>query len=654
MCGIFGFLGSSPVDEKRFHQCVGLLHHRGPDSTGTKVWPRVAFGFTRLAIQDLTSTGNQPMSHSTEPFHIIYNGEIYNFKLLREELVKLGARFRSQTDTEVILHGYHKWGWEETLHRLEGMFAIALYDGKQEKVFLARDRFGQKPLFFSAGTNNVHLLFSSEIKSIIHYQGTAKLNFLNSLNPLFTTGLSPRGTTMFDGVHQLQEGSYLEYDLNAASIRQKKYFQLSDWVSKDQYHELNGYSEEKLLSVYRDALEKTIDQHLISDAPLASLFSAGLDSSLITAVAAKFRPISLYHYETELFNLLSYPRDFARRYGLELKVKKGEDRDFIYDLPRMIYHYETINKEDGVVLASLCRFARRDGIKVLLTGDASDELFGGQPYFVNFAIQNAFYRSKFWRGFMRVFNAVFPNNPTKRTNDNPLGTHYWLNPPGVNFCEVPLNLLYHKGERLQDWQSCIQAYDFLSNKNEQHLMAYMLDELDYRFQRYMIRSDRFGMMESVEIRTPLLHPPLVKLAVNTPTRWRMKKKMLARGYEKKYLVKKLALKTGLPHSLVYRKKITTPHNSQPQLLKIIERWPLTNVSEFLKIDSSTLRRTILGSYDIELSRTQFAFVSMEVLMRLFVQGDSIEQLTEEFRSVVGTEPTGSQKSESAKVCGVSN
>ncbi len=633
MCGIFGTINGGNINKDLFREATKLLAHRGPDSVSFKFLDNVAFGFTRLSIQDLTEAGNQPMKHPGAAVYIVFNGEIYNFKVLRSELEREGAKFASGSDTEVILHAYIAWGWKETLKRCEGMFGMVLYDEEKGLVYMARDRFGMKPLFFSE-TGETGLVFSSEIKSILHFKGSAKLDYADSLNPIFTTGLSPRGRTMFRGVRQLNEGETLKYDIKKGTFVTYRYFDLKDWVDESLYKEIRGYSKRKLLEVYGEAFNDAVEKHILSDAPLASLFSAGIDSALVTELAARHRPVKLYHFEPDDINLLKYPRFFAKEHGLELVIAKGNDKDYIFDLPKMIYSYETINKEEGPVLANLCKLARQDGIKALLTGDSSDEIFGGQPHHVLFMIQNSYYSFKPLRYAMKALNHFFPDNLTQYTRENPLGTYYCTFPPWNSMNEVPLDCLYHKGERLAEWQECLDAYSFVKNKCERELLAYMLDEARYRLQRFMIRADRIGMMESVELRIPFLHQSIVKLAVNTPTNWRMRKKSFWRGYEKKYIVKELAVSLGLQRSLAYRKKLATPHNSRPQVVKLIKQWPLTNLSEFLKIPESTLKKIALESYDNFLDRIRYSFLSTEVLIRLFVRNESCEQISEEFRKII--------------------
>jgi len=632
MCGIFGTISRRSVDKRKIEDSLDLLRHRGPDDRRIRSWGEVTFGFTRLSIQDLTESGAQPMTHPNKPIHIVFNGEIYNYKVLREELRAEGAVFRSSGDTEVILHCYHLWGWEKTLQRMEGMFGLALFDEGKKVVYFARDRFGQKPLFYSQA--NGDLIFSSEIKAIIKYRGGVHFDYSSSLNPLFTTGLPPRGKTMFEGISQLEEGQYLKYDIRQGTSQMRKYFSIFDWVSESTYNELSKYSYSQIIDTYNEAFHESIKKHLVSDAPLASLFSAGLDSSLITAIAAKYKRVDLYHFESELTDMLKYPKFFSEKYKLKLKIEKGQDRNYIFNLPRMIYHYETINKEEGPVLGNLCRLARQDGVKVLLTGDVSDELFGGYPSHETFLIRDSLYCSKILRKIFQGINKFFPNNITQFRPENPLGTHYTVFPSGENFHEVSSNCLLHKGARLGEWKRCLDAYSFVGDERERHVSAYLLDDINYRIQRFMIRADRFGMMESVELRLPFLDPAIVKLAINTPLKWRMKKKTLCRGYEGKFIVKELAIRHGMPHWYSCRKKMATPHNSSPQVTKILRNWPLKNLSDFLKISLKDLKEISLSSFDPDLYRIQYAFLSMEILMRIFSKGDSCEMLEEELKGIM--------------------
>lgn len=636
MCGIFGITDVSRIDRNLFQEALHLLEHRGPDATGVKYWREVAFGFTRLAIQDLSVAGNQPMTHASVSLHIVFNGEIYNYQELRIELIDKGSNFFSHSDTEVILHAYDTWGWEGMLARLEGMFGLALYDEQERKIFLARDRFGMKPLFYRICQQQ--FIFASEIKAILKYVGRAEVDFWGCLNPLFTTGLSPKGTTIFKTIQELEPGHFLEYDLRERTLNTKQYFHLSEWVSQEYYQELNSYSESKICELYSGAFTDSIQHHLLSDAPLASLFSAGLDSSLVSAIACRVDSFSLYYFESETQDDVHYAQDFSKTHASHLKIFKGGDSNYILEIPKLIYHYENINKQEGPVLAKLCRHARKDGIKVLLTGDASDELFGGYPTHNSFLIRSMLHNITLTRKILQIVNTLFRG--VINLGIHPVATDYFMTPPGLSFLEVPVNCLFNQGTRLEDWQKALQTYAFMENQTEREVSAYLFDEIAYRLQRFMLRADRFGMMESVELRLPFLASSIVKLALNSPLKWRIRMKYFRRGCdygslaEGKIIVRKLAKRFDVPHSIIYRRKIGTPYNTAPSTMKILKNWDLNNVSELLHISPNRLRTIALESYDPALERIRYGFLATELLIRMFIHNESHENLSEQFKAIL--------------------
>lgn len=634
MCGIIGVIEDSSFNEKKFEKAVSLLFHRGPDSQKVKYWNHVKFGFARLAIQDLSEAGNQPMTLVGTPFHIVFNGEIYNYKVLRNELEKLGEKFITGTDTEVILCAYKAWGIESTLEKLEGMFAFALYDEKMQIVILARDRFGQKPLFYS---HMGKFIFASEIKAILEYSGIRRLNLANSINPVFLTGLTPKNETMFDGVHQLESGEFLKYSLNTRCFTKHKYFQLSDWVDGCTYNAIDKMSSKEVLDIYSEALKESLKYHVISDAPLGSLFSAGLDSALVTAIATMFskEKLRLYYFESEnQLNDIKYAKAFANRFRGDLICNKGNDDNYIFELPKMVYHYETINKEEGTILGSLCRKARQDGYKALLTGDASDEIFGGQSFHCSFYTQSIYYHNPLAQKLKKFLNRFAAHSFFNYLGENPAETHYLNFPPGIRYLNSLLDYTLYRGERLPDWNKCLEAYSFIKKRPERDARAYILDEIGYRLQRFLIRSDRFGMMESMEIRTPFLHPSLVKLAVNTPVRWLIHlKRPLCLMFEKKHLIRELAKKFKVPNEIIYRKKLATPYNNR-WVKKTVENWPLINLSEHLRIKPDLLKQMAMDSKGIAPERSQYSFLSAEILIRLFIKNEKYENISEQIRGTL--------------------
>ena len=636
MCGIFGDLSGKYFAEEKILKSLRLISHRGPDSLKIKIKSNFALGFTRLSIQDLSMLGDQPMSLEGDKVHIVFNGEIYNYKIIREELISLGIMFKSNSDTEVILKSYKQWGFDQTLKKLEGMFGLCIVDENLNKAFLARDRVGMKPLFYSV--HNGNLIFSSEIKVILDYTNYRELDVFNSLNPIFMTGLSPRTKTMFKGVEQIEAGHSLEFDLETKKITETEYFFIGDLVDPDLYNEYKKYSINELTELYSSELDESIKLHLISDAPLASLFSAGLDSSVITASASKFTDsqLKLYYFESEMQkNDFHFAHHFSEIFNGDLKSVVGNDCDYLVKMPRMIYHYETINKEEGPVLGNLCRIARKDGIKVLLTGDGADEIFGGQAHHIDYYNQSNLHHNKIFNLLNRSINKYFPRSFTNYRFNDPKGISYFNFPPGIHFFEPMSNVLLHKGHRLSEWQRCIDTYSFIKNTSEREVRAYILDEIYYRLQRFMIRSDRFGMAESVEIRTPFLHPNILKLAVNTPPKFLFGPiGLFKQRYESKHLLRNIAKKKNVPKEIIYRKKIGTPYDTAPYTAKLLKNWPLTNLAETLQVDSKDLTNVATNSLAPDMDRTRFSLIASELLIRTLVLNESHENISEEIKKAL--------------------
>jgi len=638
MCGILGLINPRREDGNSFERALALLSHRGPEHSEVKNLGPVVLGHRRLSIQDLSSAGNQPMSNSDQTVWIVFNGEIYNFKELQLELLQLGCEFKSGSDTEVILQGYITWGWPQLLERLLGDFALAIYDQGLQRVVLARDHIGKKPLYFSE--NGTEFIFASEIKAIASYIGRRPLNRFTSLNPILMTGLAPPGTTMFEGIQEVEPGCSLEYDLRTATLQKHRYFHVSDLVSKDLYDELSDASLTEVIAKFSEAMEESVARHLISDAKLGVMFSAGLDSSLITAMALKTgnSKLALFHFISDLLDTEAYATKFESNVGGELKPLRFNERDLIYDMPRMVYNYETVNKEEGTVLGKVCAAAHQDGYKVLLTGDGADELFGGYRTHKSFYTRSKINNSRVLRLAMRFMQRVFPG--IDHSGDLPRGTDYFMFPSGLNFLEGPMNLLFHQGSRLDGWTKCLETYDFLNDSTERETSAYLLDDINYWIQRFMIRADRIGMMESVELRIPFLYLPIIKLAVNTPIKWRAGSTTMFRRpdflspFNEKKLVKEMALKYSVPKDIVYRKKIGTPFDVGPQMRKLSENFPLTNVAEFFETSEKQVRNTLLHSFDPDIARLQWSILATEVLIREFVHGDDHESISDEFRAVL--------------------
>ena len=634
MCGIFGILNHKSLDKTLFNSSLGLLNHRGPDNQIVITYPKICLGFVRLAIMELSPLGDQPMKSSRTGNIITLNGEIYNYRYLKKLASDKGINIKSNSDVEVVLAIFDLYGIDKTLELIEGMFAFSIYDKKENTVFFARDHFGQKPLFYSPTSKG--FIFSSEIKSIIKYVGEARFDRLNSYNSLFTTGLPPRSKTCFQNIFSLNPDELITYSLDDSRYQARSYFDVESLVDEGVYNSLKNSKPKDVIHQYNDLLHESVKLHINSDAPLASLFSLGLDSTLISVIAAKYKDIDLYNFQGEMDDTSIHLNNFRRNFDLNIHQVQEKTMDYDGDFIKMMFHYEMPNKSEGIALSLLCEKAQKDGNKVLLTGDSADEMFGGYHHHLDFYGKNRAYNSLTNRKLTKGLKHFFPGSIFNTPSYNPLGTDYNTAPPFKTLDEIPHNMIYHSGDRLIEWHNKLDSYSFISNPTERSINAYLLDEMGYRLERFLIRGDRFGMMNSVELRNPFLYKPLVKFAVNMPIKYKIKRNFLGL-YDQKHILREVAKINNVPRSIIKRKKMGTPLKTKFSHDKILKNIDLSGVSELLSIKQDKIKYALFNSYDVHSDRSKFSFIAMEILHKLFVEKVHHQELTEQFKVYVDHE-----------------
>jgi asparagine synthase (glutamine-hydrolysing) len=372
MCGICGIAGKR--EETQIRRMTGIMEHRGPDDEGFYIDDDISLGVKRLAIIDL-KTGNQPIFNEKRDMVVILNGEIYNFKELRKELEERGHRFYTKTDTEVLIHAYEEFGFE-CLKHLRGMFSFAIYDKRKKILFLARDRIGIKPLYWTKIDNE--LIFASEIKAILEYERVKRELDLYSLSLYLMLQYVPSDLTMFRGIKKLRAGEFMVY--REGNLKIERYWNSS--MGSDEKMDLNSAIEmtDKLL-------EESMRYHLISDVPVGIFLSGGLDSSAMVAYAERvsnggIRTFTIgYGKEGQTYDERVPARVVAKIFGTE-HTEIEMTSDAILQLPKIIYYMD----EPIADLASLPLFIlfneARKSVKVIITGEGGDELFGGYPRYV--------------------------------------------------------------------------------------------------------------------------------------------------------------------------------------------------------------------------------------------------------------------------------
>ena len=369
MCGIYGQIGPSPIDERIARLATDRLLHRGPDECGAWVGEKVFLGMRRLSIIDL-SGGQQPIWNEDMTCCIVFNGELYNFRDLRPELEAKGHVFRTQSDTEVILHAYEEWG-TDCLKRLNGMFAIAIWDKPRDRLFLARDRIGEKPLYYYHA--NGRLVFGSEIKAILVDPSIPRELNAGGLSNFLAFGHAIAPETIYRNIRKLLPGHYLL--AHDGKIAISEYW---DVGSEPQLSCDESEYAERILALTDDSVRR----RMIADVPVGAFLSGGVDSSAIVALMKRHATGSVKTFSLGFtiggaYNELSDARAVATHLGTEHHELKVEHADLVQTLRTLVYHYdEPFGDAASFPLYLLSKFAR-EHVKVVLSGDGGDELFGG-------------------------------------------------------------------------------------------------------------------------------------------------------------------------------------------------------------------------------------------------------------------------------------
>ena len=373
MCGIYGFI-SKNTTEQSLVQATDTLNLRGPDSGGYYFKSPLGLGHRRLSIIDL-STGNQPMFSEDKNLILVFNGEIYNFLALKKELQSLSYTFNTSSDTEVILKAYQEWGLKGCLNRLEGMFAFSLWDENIKKLFVVRDRFGEKPLYYTKNQNG--FFFASELKALKEHYSKQQLS-KKALNLFFSLTYIPAPYTIYEEVFKLEAGSYLEVN-EEGQFEVFKFYDLKKIVKNNQYELITDYEVAK--KQLRDLLFTSVEERMISDVPLGSFLSGGIDSSIVSAIMAKISPEPIKTFSIG-FKEKEYDESeraalVANHIGSEHTLHILGHEDLLAVVDETLAYFDEPFGDSSAIPSMMVAKKAREKVTVVLTGDCADELFGG-------------------------------------------------------------------------------------------------------------------------------------------------------------------------------------------------------------------------------------------------------------------------------------
>ena len=537
MCGFVGYVNKEKDKNNNIKAMNDLIAHRGPDSEGYYTDDTIALGFRRLSIIDLNS-GSQPIYNEDKSKVIIFNGEIYNYQILREELIEKGYKFSTKTDTEVILHGYEEYG-ENILDKLRGMFAFVIYDMNIKEMFAARDFYGIKPFYYAQMGDT--FMFGSEIKSfLIHPDFKKELN-RKMLEYYLTFQYSAGTETFFKNVYKLMPGHYLKY--KDGNLEIKKYYELK--LEPDNTKSYEEWKEE-----IDEALKDTIKAHKVSDVEVGSFLSSGVDSSFIATSSDVDKTFTVGFDNGIKYNEISYAKELSKEIDTQNINRVISKEDYFKNLGNIIYYMdEPLADPSAVALYFVAKIAS-ENVKVSLSGEGADEIFGGYNIYQEPFVWSWYYKVPYpFRKVIGSIASVFPSHRGlnflvrrgKKLEDRFVGNAFIFDNKEVS------KLLSFKRETGGFKDLTKDYYAKVNNEDDVTKMQY----IDFNFWLIgdiLLKADKMSMANSLEVRVPFLDKPLIEKARKLPTKYKVDKyktKKLFREIANEKLADKVADKKKL-------------------------------------------------------------------------------------------------------------
>jgi len=511
MCGFCGYINKKEKKEEEIKKMTDAISHRGPDDENYYIDDFIAMGFRRLSIIDLKG-GRQPISNEDDSMVINFNGEIYNFKSIKEDLINKGHIFKTNADTEVILHGYEEYG-ENILSKLRGMFGFVIWDKNKKELFGARDHFGQKPFYYC--NMNDTFMYGSEIKSFLHNSDFVREVNQASLKPYLTFQTSVLEETFFKGVYKLLPGHYFKYNLESSDFFTKKYYQIVFDAKESDF--------DSLVKKIDDTITSSIDTHMISDVEIGSYLSGGIDSSYVVSYLKPDKTFSV-GFDYKNFNEVPFAKDLSNMLHIE-NINELIDSDDFFDVIDKVQYYadEPTANLSAVPLYFLSDLASKH-VKVVLSGEGADELFGGYTFYKEDDLLLKYRKlPKFLRKVVKGIVSPLPdfhgkNFLTKggsRIEDYYVGNAFVFDNKDAN---KVLSSKYQSKVKFQDITK--PYYDEVKDKDDLTKMQY----LDMHFwlpNDILLKADKMAMANSLELRVPILDKEVFALASTIPSEYKL-------------------------------------------------------------------------------------------------------------------------------------
>jgi asparagine synthase (glutamine-hydrolysing) len=557
MCGIIGAISSKKlIDRAELQRAADAIKHRGPDAEG--IWFSddgcIGLAHRRLSVIDLQASANQPMISEDKSAVIVFNGEIYNFLFLKQQLTTAGIQFKTNSDTEVLLAAYQYWG-KACVEKLDGMFAFAIMDLKRKELFLARDRAGEKPLYFVHKGN--HFLFASEVKSLFSFSSFQKKINFPSLEYAMMFGYIPSGKSIFEDVCKLLPGEYASYHTESGELIRQQYWRMK-------YHPQAKYkNEEEWIHECEYLLEKSVKQQLFADVPVGILLSGGIDSSLITALASrssnKLKTFTVTFPGEGKFDETKYARSIANHFSTQHHEIVSDDITPTI-LPKLAAQFDEPMFDSSAIPAYYVTKVVRKHCTVALGGDGADEVFGGYKSNIQ-----ALRFSKY-AGLLKLTGIQNLSKYLLHHLSEGYKGKYLLSYLSADYQDgVPMMGNYFGSDSIsillgRDLTSDISGYQLrksqIASNTDLLFRCMMLDFEQYLPEDILVKMDRTSMINSLEIRSPFLSLAILSFSASIPNELKADKhssKILLRKLAKKILPKEFDLNRKQGFSIPLKK-----------------------------------------------------------------------------------------------------
>ena len=541
MCGICGFTGELENREAVLQRMTEVITHRGPDSDGYYTDDYISMGFRRLSIIDL-DTGDQPITNEDGNLVLTFNGEIYNYKELRKELEAQGHTFATNSDSEVLVHGFEEWG-EDMLPMLRGMFAFAIYNKDNKSIFLARDYFGIKPLHYTMIDDD--LCYASEIKSILEHPNFVKVFNDKALDSYLSFQYCPQPMTFFKDVYCLMPGHFMWF--KDGMIETQKYFEAK-------FKPDNNMSEDEAVAKIEQVFEDSINAHKIADVPVGCFLSSGVDSSYVSTYFEGQKTFTVGFDFGEKYNEISWAQELSEKIGVEHHSKLISSEEFWAAVPKVQYHMDQPLADPSCVALYFVAKLASEHVKVVLSGEGADELFGGYtcyndprvfklyqkvvPYFMRRAIGWVCSKLPDIKGRDFLLRAVHPLE--KRY----IGNAYMYDEKQKKAILKDPSIATDPTRQIRRLYTRARRYDDETKMQYVDINTWLIGDI-------LLKADRMSMANSLELRVPFLDKEVYEVASKLPTPLRVNK------FNTKYAMRKAAARR-LPEEVAEKPKLGFP------------------------------------------------------------------------------------------------